>query len=173
MIHKNVSFLWLPTWWQTFFFLLLPGKVYADVINGLQYRVAKMQMKTEWYAQYGHEIYFWEKYDYKNRLSKKLQHKWTEIMIYFQDAFIDLDDKFLFMTWTWCLPGEQWILGFIWQKKSWLLNISPELWFLSSSDKTWYPWFHIVSYGHSHFKSAFEINFRICEVVKLKFHQLP
>ena len=27
---------------------------------------------------------------------------------------------------------------------SWLLNISPELWFLSSPYKTWYPWFHTV-----------------------------
>ena len=39
-------------------FLLLPGKVYADVINGLQYRVAKMQTKSEMYAKYGHAIYF-------------------------------------------------------------------------------------------------------------------
>ena len=41
-----------------FGFLLLPGKVYADVINGLQYRVAKMQTKSEMYAKYGHAIYF-------------------------------------------------------------------------------------------------------------------
>ena len=40
------------------FFLLLPGKVYADVINGMQYRVARMQTKSEMYAKYGHEIYF-------------------------------------------------------------------------------------------------------------------
>ena len=38
-------------------FLLLPGKIYADVINGLQYRVAKMQTNSEMYAKYGHEIY--------------------------------------------------------------------------------------------------------------------
>ena len=50
------------------FFKLLPGKVYAVVINGLQYRIAKMQAKSEMYAKYGHEIYFWEKYDYKKRL---------------------------------------------------------------------------------------------------------
>ena len=54
-----------------FGFLLLPSKVYADVINGLQYRVAKMQTKSETYAKYGHKIYFGEKYDYKNRLSIK------------------------------------------------------------------------------------------------------
>jgi hypothetical protein len=41
-----------------FVFLLLPGKVYADVINGLQYGIAKMQTKSEMYAKYGHEIYF-------------------------------------------------------------------------------------------------------------------
>ena len=52
-------------------FLLLPDKVYADVINGLQYRVAKMQTKSEMYAKYGHEIYIPEKYDSKNRLSIK------------------------------------------------------------------------------------------------------
>ncbi len=43
----------------TFFvFLLLPGKVHADVINGWQYCVAKMQTKSEMYAKYGHAIYF-------------------------------------------------------------------------------------------------------------------
>ena len=52
-------------------FLLLPGKVYADVINGLQYRVAKMQTKSEMHVEYGHAIHFWEKYDYKNSLSIK------------------------------------------------------------------------------------------------------
>ena len=40
------------------FFLLLPGKVYADVKNGLQYRVAKVQTKSEMYAKYGLAIYF-------------------------------------------------------------------------------------------------------------------
>ena len=64
MIPQNVCFLWLPTWRQTFFgFLYLPGKVYADIISGLQYGVGKMQMKSEMYAKYGHEIFFWEKYD--------------------------------------------------------------------------------------------------------------
>ena len=56
----------------TFFcFLLLPGKVQADVINGWQYWIAKMQTKSEMYAKYGHAIYFGDKYDYKNRLSIK------------------------------------------------------------------------------------------------------
>ena len=41
-----------------FGFLLLPGKVYADVINGLQYYVAKLQTKSEMYAKYGLAIYF-------------------------------------------------------------------------------------------------------------------
>ena len=54
-----------------FGFLLLPGKVYADVITGLQYCVAKMQSKSEMYAKYGQAIYFGEKYDYKSRLSIK------------------------------------------------------------------------------------------------------
>ena len=56
---------------KLFWFLLLPVKVYAVVINGLQYRKAEMQTKSEMYAKYGHEIYFWEKYDYKDRLSIK------------------------------------------------------------------------------------------------------
>jgi hypothetical protein len=41
-----------------FGFLLLPVKVYAVVINGLQYRIAEMQTKSEMYAKYGHEIHF-------------------------------------------------------------------------------------------------------------------
>ena len=43
---------------KLFGFLLLHGKVYADVVNGLQHRVAKMQIKSEMYAKYGHAIYF-------------------------------------------------------------------------------------------------------------------
>ena len=39
-------------------FLLLPCKVHADVTNGLQYRVAKIQTKSEMYTKYGHAIYF-------------------------------------------------------------------------------------------------------------------
>ena len=39
-------------------FLLLPNKVYADVINGLQCRVAKIQAKSEMHVKYGHEINF-------------------------------------------------------------------------------------------------------------------
>ena len=41
-----------------FVFLLLPGKVYADVIIGLQYCVAKMHTKSEMYAKYGNAIFF-------------------------------------------------------------------------------------------------------------------
>ena len=41
-----------------FVFLLLPGKVYADVKNGLQHLVAEMQTKSEMYAKYGLAIYF-------------------------------------------------------------------------------------------------------------------
>jgi len=44
-----------------FGFLLLPGKVHADGINGLQYRIAKMQTKSEMYAKYWHDIFFGEK----------------------------------------------------------------------------------------------------------------
>ena len=81
-----------------FGFLLLPGKVYADVINGLQYRVAKMQTKSEMDAKYGHAIYFCEKYDYKNRLSIKNCTINEPKIVYFQDTFIGLDNKFLVMT---------------------------------------------------------------------------
>ena len=41
-----------------FGFLHLPGKVNADVENGLQHSVAKMQTKSEMYAKYGLAIYF-------------------------------------------------------------------------------------------------------------------
>ena len=37
-------------------------------------------------------------------------------------------------------------------KISWLINISPELWVLSSPCTTWYPWIHIVSYAQSQAK---------------------
>ena len=67
-------------------------------------------------------------------------------MGHFQDTFIKLYKNILVLTSTICMPWEQWISGFVWHKKSWLLNISPELWFLSSPEKTWYPWFHTVSY---------------------------
>ena len=43
---------------KLFVSLLLPGKVYADVINVLQYRVAKMQTKSEIYAKYWLAIHF-------------------------------------------------------------------------------------------------------------------
>jgi hypothetical protein len=39
-------------------FLHLPGKVYADIKNGLQHRIAEMQTKSEMYAKYGLAIYF-------------------------------------------------------------------------------------------------------------------
>ena len=77
-LHKICKYLLYPKMFpfcgyqldgKLFWFLLLPGKVFADVINGLQYCVAKMQTKSEMYAKYGHAIYFWEKYDYKNRSS--------------------------------------------------------------------------------------------------------
>ena len=62
--------MWIPT--NFFFvFLLLPGKVHADVINAFQYCVAKMQTKSEMYAKYEHAIFFKEKYDYEIRLSIK------------------------------------------------------------------------------------------------------
>ena len=40
-----------------FLFLLLPDKVYADIINSLQYCVAKMQTKSEMHVKYGHAIF--------------------------------------------------------------------------------------------------------------------
>ena len=59
MIPQNVSFFVVTNLTANFFvFLLLHGEVYADVINGLQYRVAKMQTKSELYAKYGHAINF-------------------------------------------------------------------------------------------------------------------
>ena len=81
-----------------FVFLLLLGKVYADVINGLQYRVAKIQTKAEMYAKYGHKIYFLEKYDYKKKVINKNCTINEPKIVYFQDAFIDLDNKCLVMT---------------------------------------------------------------------------
>ena len=89
-LPKICKYLWYPQMFpfcgyqldgKLFCFFTLPGKVYADVINGLQYCVAIMQTKSEMYAKYGHEIYFGEKYDYKTRLSiktaPKKNRKWS------------------------------------------------------------------------------------------------
>ena len=45
---------------KLFWFFTFTGKVYADVINGLQYCVTKRQTKSEMYAKYGYAI-FWGK----------------------------------------------------------------------------------------------------------------
>ena len=65
MIYANVydepkCFLFVDTNMTAnfFVFLLLPGKVYADVKNGLQHGVAKVQTKSEMYTKYGLAIYF-------------------------------------------------------------------------------------------------------------------
>ena len=39
-------------------------------------------------------------------------------MVHVQDAFTDLYNTFLVMTWTLCMPGEQYILGIIWPTKN-------------------------------------------------------
>ena len=107
-----------------FVFLLLPSKVYADVINVLHNRVAKMQTKSEMYAKYGDDIFLREIWLQKQIVNQNCTIYESKI-IYFQDAFIDLDNKFLVMTWTWCMPGEQWILGFIWPTKIMVTQYQP------------------------------------------------
>ncbi len=42
---------------QLFWFLLLPNKVYAYVMDSFQYNVPKMQTKSEMYAKYGLAIF--------------------------------------------------------------------------------------------------------------------
>ena len=125
-----------------FGFSVLPGKVYADVINGLQHRVDKMQTNSEMYAKYGHAIYFWEKYDYKNRLSNNCTINEPK-MVHFQDAFTDLYDNFLVMTWTLCMPGELWILGFIWPKKIMVTKYQPRTMIFVL---TWYNLISLISH---------------------------
>ena len=46
-------------------------------------------------------------------------------MVHFQDAFIELYNKYLVMTWTLCMPGKQWMLGFIWPKKIMVTQYQP------------------------------------------------
>ena len=58
MIPQNVFFCGYQLDGKLFVFLLLPGKLHADVINGLQYPIAKIQTKSEMYAKYGDAIYF-------------------------------------------------------------------------------------------------------------------
>ena len=99
MIPQNVSFLWLPTWRQTFLAVfLLTDKLYADVINGLQYGIAKMQTNSEMHAKYDLAIYFWENYEYKHRSSIKSCIINDPEMVNFQDTFTDLYDIFLVIT---------------------------------------------------------------------------
>ena len=43
----------------------------------------------------------------------------------YQDAFTDLYDNTLVMTWTLCMSGEQWILGFIRPKKIMVTQYQP------------------------------------------------
>ena len=120
------SFLWLSTWRQTFLVFYFYPVRHADFINGLQYRVAKMYAKCmQAYAKYGHEINFWEKYDFKKQVINKNCTINEPKMVYFQDAFIDLGNKFLLMTWTWCMPGDKWILGYIWPKKNMVTQYQP------------------------------------------------
>ena len=67
-------------------------------------------------------------------------------MVHFQDAFTDLYDNILVMTWTLCMPGEHWILGFIWPKKIMVTQNQPKAMTFVLPDTTWYPWFDTVSY---------------------------
>ena len=58
MIPQNVSFLVVTNLTANFLdCLLLPDKVYADVINGLQYCVAKMHTKSEMHVKYVHALF--------------------------------------------------------------------------------------------------------------------
>ena len=67
----------------------------------------------------------------------------NEPNVYFQDAFIDLDNKFLIMTWTWCMSGEQWILGFIWPKKIIVTQYQPRAMIFVL---TWYNLISLISH---------------------------
>ena len=54
--------------------------------------------------------------------------------------FSNLYNKTWVLTWTLCMPWEQWISGFVWRKNIMVTQYQP------SPKKTWYPWFHTVSY---------------------------
>ena len=51
-------------------FSVNPAAFPLFVINGLQYRVGKMQMKSEMHVKYWHAIHLWEKYLSKHRLGR-------------------------------------------------------------------------------------------------------
>ena len=143
-IPQHVSFLCWPTWRQTLLiFELLPDNIYQDFINEFQYRVAKMQTKLEIRIKYGNAIFFRDIWVNKQLINKNSTIHEPKI-VYFQEAFTDLYKKCWFLTKTLCMPcklgssGHRDLFG---TKKSLLFNISPELWFLYSAEKTWYPWF--------------------------------
>ena len=54
---------------------------------------------------------------------------------------------FLFCLENYSWLGSSWSQDLLGTKISWLPNISPELWVLSSPCTTWNPWIHIVSYA--------------------------
>ena len=76
---------------------LLPNKVYADVLNGLQYRVAKMQTKSEIACKVWACNFFRDILEQTQVINKKCTIRKPKI-IHFQGAFTDSYDMFLVMT---------------------------------------------------------------------------
>ena len=143
-----------------FSFQILPFKVHADVVIYLQYHGGKIATMSEMFLKMG------LKFGYQRNTSTNTgyQENWTvngPAMVTFHDSLTNINMIFFVLSWTWCMAGEQWISGVVWHRNimvtkyqpteiSWLLNISPEVWVVSSPGTTWYPWIHIVLYRNKH-----------------------
>ena len=96
-----------------FWYLLLTSKVLADAINDLQYRRGKMATMSKMSLQNGLKAWFWEKYKYKARVSRKTAPK----MVNSHDPFTSLYKRVFVLSWKLCMAGEQWSSGFVWHQK--------------------------------------------------------
>ena len=100
------SFLFEVTWWCTFFFKILLSKAHADAINDLQYCSGKKASISKKSLKMGLKFDFWEKYKYKNRLSRKTAPKMIQKWWIFMTLSLTYIKKNFVLSWTICMTGE-------------------------------------------------------------------
>ena len=133
--NKICKFLGYPKMFQFFgyqldgepcWFVILLDKVYADAINDLQYHIGTMHVNACKVCKF----YLF------------LREIWVQTQIINKNCTINVPKRSIFKTLS--LICTRYLL--FWFIHSACLGSSPELWFLSSPEKTWYPWLHTVSY---------------------------
>ena len=128
-----------------FYFFILPSKEHGDATDDLQYFGGKTATMSEMSLKNGLKVWFWKKYKYKHRLSRKTAHLHNELkIVIFHDSFTNLYKRFFVLSWTLCMSGEQWVSGFVWHQSIMVTKESTEIWVLSDLCTTWYPWIQIV-----------------------------